>query len=293
MLKDTNIVGDLIARGESEYTLARPSYERIRELQTSPNVVIRTFPHPARYYVGFNLRRKPFDDLRVRQAVSMALDRPAMVDRAVFGYGIPAFGFYTPAIPWAYNAEARAPGYDVAAAEKLFDQAGVARNANGVRATWTFVTFNAAPFKELATAMQHDLRRVGVELALELVAPNDFSPRVVAQRDFDLALANGSQGPDPDNLNFRFGSRGGYQFMGLVNAEVDAALEEGARLTKLEDRARAYFRAQDVLARELPFLPVMENVQFIIAHARVSGLPHVQARGLVTFQNYSLVRLAK
>jgi len=293
VLKDTNIVGDLIARGESEYTLARPAYERIRELQTSPHVVVKTFPHPARYYIGFNLRRKPFDDLRVRQAVSMALDRPSIVDRAVFGYGIPAFGFYTPAIPWAFNANALAPGYDVAAAEKLLEQAGLPRNANGVRATWSFVTFNAAPFKELATAMQQDLRKAGIELDLVLLAPNDFNPRVFGEKNFDLALANGSQGPDPENLSFRAGSKGNYQFMGWANAELDAALEEGARLTKLDERARAYFRAQDVLARELPFLPVMENVQFIIYHPKVSGLPQVQARGLVTFQDYSLVRLAK
>lgn len=293
VLKDTAVVGDMIARGEAEYTLARPAYERIPELLNLPHLVVKTFPHPARYYFGFNLRRKPFDDLRVRQAVSMALDRPAIVDRAVRGYGIPAFGFYTPAVSWAFNAEARAPEYAVASAEKLLDQAGLVRAANGMRATWSFLTLNAAPFKELAVAIQQDLRRVGIALDLVFLSSPEWNARVLNQKEFDLAMTNGSQGPDPDNLSYRFGAKGVQQFMGYVNPELDAALEDGARVTNLQDRARAYHRAQTILARDLAFLPVMENIQFIIYAAKVTGLPQIEARGLVTFQDYSLVRLKK
>ncbi|MBI5305909.1 MAG: hypothetical protein HY868_27520 [Chloroflexi bacterium] len=293
VLKDSSTAGDLIARGEADYTLARPAFETIRVLQNAPAVIVKTFLHPARFYAGFNFRRKPFDDLRVRQAVSMALDRPMIVDRAVLGYGIPGEGFYTPAIPWAFDPEARVPDGDIAAAEKLLDQAGLARHANGTRAQWTLLAFNASPFKEIALAMQTDLQRVGIELEPVLLATTDWNARVFTEKNFDLALTNGSQGPDPDNLNYRFGSKSGYQFMGYANPELDAALDEGARLTKLEDRARAYFRAQEILARDLVFLPIMENVQFIIYRADVTGLPQVQARGLVTFQDYSLVRLKK
>jgi hypothetical protein len=48
-----------------------------------------------------------------------------------------------------------------------------------------------------------------------------------------------------------------------------------------------------VLARDLPLLPLVENVQFVIYRERVSGLPQVEGRGLVTFQDYSLVRLRR
>ena len=293
LLKDTSVAGDLLARNQVDYILVRPPLESIRDLQASPDVRVKTFSQPSRYYMGFNLRRKPFGDLRVRQALSMAVDRPLLVDRAVLGYGIPGFGMYTPAIPWAFNPDARAPGLDLAAAEKLLDQAGLTRDASGVRAKWTFIAFNMSPFKETALAVQQDVARVGITLDLISVATSDWNTRVYTAKDFDLALANGSQGPDPDNLNVRFGSKGTSQFMGYANPDLDATLAEGARLTKLDERARAYFRAQDLLARDLPALPLMEAIQFIIYRANVSGLPQVEARGLVTFQNYSLVRLNK
>jgi peptide/nickel transport system substrate-binding protein len=111
--------------------------------------------------------------------------------------------------------------------------------------------------------------------------------------DFDLALLNGSWGPDPDNLSFRFGSGGVHQFMGYASPEFDAAIVEGARQTKLLDRAQAYFRAQEILAHDLPLAPLAEYVYILIYRDNVTGLPYVEARGLVSFQDYSLVRVGK
>jgi peptide/nickel transport system substrate-binding protein len=292
-VRDAAAGADLLTSGEVEYLYSSPSRARITELQDTPGIKVLAFPHPARYYLGFNLRRDPFDDPRARRAVNMAIDRAALVDHALAGYGAPGLGFYTPLIAWAYNPGAQVPPFDLAAARALLDEAGVTPAADGVRLKLTLVTLQLAPFTDLALALQEQLHAIGLEIEIASLGSADLQARVFQEHDFDLVLADGTQGPDPDNLQFRFGSTGGYQFMGYSNAAFDAAVAEGARLTQIKDRAAAYFRAQGILARDLPIAPLAENVQFTITRDRVSGLALGEARGLVTFQDYSLVKLAK
>ncbi len=284
---------DALVKGEVEYTLARPSFDKIRTLEQTPGIRVQTFAHPARYYLGFNLRRKPFDDVRVRRAVNMALNRTELVDRALFGYGSPGLGFYTPAVGWAYNAQAQVPAFDRAGAEKLLDQAGLGRSADGTRVEATLVVANLSPFKELATELKTQLHAVGIELTIAFVPTADWTKRVLQERDFDLAMTDGTWGPDPDNLSVRFGSKGANQFMGYTSAEFDAALAEGARRTTMTERTQAYWRAQEILARDLPLAPLAEFVQVIAVRESVIGLPQLEARGLVTFNDYSLVRIKR
>jgi ABC-type oligopeptide transport system substrate-binding subunit len=103
----------------------------------------------------------------------------------------------------------------------------------------------------------------------------------------------GSQGPDPENLNVRFGSRGATQVMGYESPELDATLAEGARATDLPRRARAYYRAQEILARDLPVVPLAEGIHVTISRRGVTGLPWVEGRGLIPDQELSLVRIVR
>ena len=154
-------------------------------------------------------------------------------------------------------------------------------------------TSNVSPLVEIAQAVAEQLSQVGIEVTVATITPADFQIRLFESRDFDLAVTNGSWGPDPENLYTRFGSKGAYQFMGYESAEFDAAIAEGARLTKLEERARAYFHAQEVLARDLPLAPLAEYIQFQILRDNVTGLSQTEARGLVTFNDFSLVRVQR
>jgi ABC-type transport system substrate-binding protein len=106
-----------------------------------------------------------------------------------------------------------------------------------------------------------------------------------------MTIIAGAQGPDPENLSFRFGSRSPGQMPGYASPELDAALAEGAASLDLVRRARAYFRAQAILARDLPIAPLAEAVHVTVYRAHVRGLPHTEARGLVSSNDFSLVRV--
>ncbi|HEY9422759.1 MAG TPA: ABC transporter substrate-binding protein, partial [Thermoanaerobaculia bacterium] len=88
--------------GKSDLLVVRPSLDSLPRLARNPELRVATFPGDGQYSLMFNLRRRPFQDLRVRRAVNQAIDRPALLARALHGYGTPGFGFYTPAMAWAF-----------------------------------------------------------------------------------------------------------------------------------------------------------------------------------------------
>jgi ABC-type transport system substrate-binding protein len=148
-----------------------------------------------------------------------------------------------------------------------------------------------APVRDFAEEIRRQLGLVGLRVRLEAVAAPEYFKRLLVTHDFDMAVTAGSQGPDPDNLAARFGSSGSQQFMGYSNPELDARLAEGARQSDVVLRAQAYFRAQEILAEDLPIAPLTESVRITVFRDGVTGLPQEGARGLVGEYAFPLVRL--
>lgn len=290
---DSRSIPEMLLSGRVDYTVVRPPLSLVAELEQDPRVRVAHAISDARTYCGFNLRRRPLADRRVREAINRAIDRQALLRKALHGYGAPAVGFYTPAVAWAYNADARVPDFDRRRARELLDEAGWRPDRRGVRLELELLGATVSPFREIAGLLRDQLRAVGIEVRPVLLPLDRLLERVMTRHDFDLALMSGNQGPDPEDLNVRFGSGGSSQFMGYSSPGLDAALAEGARIMDLQRRARAYFRAQEILARDLPIAPLTEGVRLTLFRPEVHGLPQVEARGLVPAHDYSLVRVGR
>jgi peptide/nickel transport system substrate-binding protein len=286
-------VVSLLKSGEVDYTLQQPALSEIADLRQNPALNVRIHPNPGRFYLGFNQNRLPLGDLRVRRAINMAIDRTELASRAMMGYAAPAFGFYTPVIAWAYNPSARTPELDVPAAEQLLDEAGLPKGKDGIRHRFTFATIKRSPLPELAEILKEQLDRVGLGIEIEYLSYADYTRKIYSERDVDMAIFSGTQGPDPNNMVMRFSSRPGGHFMGDPSPDFDEALRQGAKSRRISQRARFYYMAQEIMARDLPIAPLVENVQPVIYNRNIIGLPHVEARGLVTFTDFSLVRIKK
>lgn len=286
---DSSKAVDLLLAGQADYMVTRPRLDRLVTLERDPRVWVLTFPTDGRYYLAFNLRRPLFQDLRVREAVNRALDRPALLQRALHGYGAPAYGFYTPAVAWAYNTQALAPEFDPGRARALL--AAALEGQAGVFEPVLLAT-SISPYQEIAREVARQLEAVGITVRVEVEPPDRWFERALRSHDFDLVILGGSQGPDPESLNLRFGSRGLSQVMGYDSPELDGAVREGALEPDPAGRAQAYFRAQEILARDLPIAPLAEAIRIVVCRRRVTGLPQIEGRGLVPAHDYSLVRLA-
>jgi peptide/nickel transport system substrate-binding protein len=143
----------------------------------------------------------------------------------------------------------------------------------------------------LAEKIAGQLAMAGLPVRTRCVPPQDYFTRIFDDHDFDLAVLAGSQGPDPDSLTTRFATNGGSQVMGYSNRELDDVLARGGTSPDMSVRTAAYFRAQEILAADLPIAPLVENVRVTISRAGVRGLPQDDARGLVPEFRYNLVRL--
>ena len=282
-------VGTMMLAGQADYTAVRPTGI---DLSAPPEpLATRVLPTAGRYYLSMNLRRAPLDDVRVRRAIAVSINRLDLVSRALSGLGAPAIGWYTPDVEWAYNGNARVPEFDVARGGLLMDQAGwPMKGRQRVRLRLTVP--NAPPIREIADNLREQLAVLGIAVDIERMPTGDWPRRILIDKDFDLTIVSGNQGPDPDQLRRRFlaGTETG-DYIGYDAADFRDAVERGARVMSVADRAAAYHRAQEILARDVPIVPLAEGVRVVIYNRRVTGMPQLEARGLVGAFDFSLVKI--
>lgn len=282
----------LLADRRVDYLVGRAPSAAVARLSQTRGIHVSTAPSDGRAYLAFNLRRPPFNELRARRAVNAALDRHRIIDRVLGGIGTPAVGFYTPSVPWAYNGAARAPAHDPAEAKRLL--ADVVRAAPGAnRITFAYPGQPAAPPSALGLEIIAELEAIGFTVRPVRIAPGLYLDWLQRARDFDAVVLTGNQGPDPDTLSARFGSAGSMQIMGYANRDLDAVLARGREEADPSARAAAYFRAQEILAADLPIAPLYETVRVSVFREGIRGLPSEDARGLTPDYTFNLVRLPR
>jgi peptide/nickel transport system substrate-binding protein len=281
---DSPRAAERLLQGQADHTVTRIPLDLVPRLERDPELRVLTGPSSARIFCAFNLRRPPLGDVRVREAINRAVDRGALVRQALFGFGAPGFGFYTPSVEWAYNGDAHVPPMDRDRARALLAGAGARRELE-------LVVPALSPLDEMGGLLRDQLAEVGLAVRVTALPFDDWGDRVIRRQDFDLTLMSGVHGPDPENLSFRFGSRTAVPNLGYANLELDAALAAGAATMDLERRARFYRRAQEILARDQPIAPLAEAVTVTVFRRNVRGLPHAEGRGLVSVHDFSLVRV--
>jgi len=213
---------------------------------------ITTWVHPSLsfVYLVMNMQTKPFDDVRVRKAVNLAMDRDEAINSLVSGAG--TRGFMVPrGTPWAYPDDqlARAPGYgdkskEIPDAKKLLADAGY---PNGFETT---VMGRAGPlFAPRAVFVADQLKKIGIKATVDIRQDAEFYDRLnkgaaplVSQADAELFA-------DPDVYLLQyFYSKGSKNFSFLKDAAVDAALDKQSAAL---DPALRVQVAKDVQARLL------------------------------------------
>lgn len=219
------------------------------------------------YLLGLNTAVAPFDNLAVRQALSLAIDRQAIIDSVFFGAGhlsgpiVPTLG------DWANPIE-DLPNYTVDrdAAKALLEEAGASDLTFSIT-----VGANRTEFVNIALVIQDQLKEIGVTVELDQVEWGTFIDKWV-ERDFQSFVSFNGSGNDPDRALYPALTTGGsvnaFQYS---NPELDELLEKGRELSTFEERLPVYQEAEKLIAEEAPLIFISTRTGHFATSANVSG----------------------
>jgi len=292
IIPDPNTALQSFLNGEADINVNRPGFSSLSILKRNPEVEVVVMSSPSRYYVGFNMTEeaRPVTNLKVREAVAYAINKQTIVDRVLGGFGGIGEYFYTPAIPWAVDFDVKAQLYDPAKAEELLDEAGFPKDKDGWRFSVDLLYFQGADWTDMAAVIKENLEKVGIKVNLGEYEIATWIEKVLNAHNYDIALLNGFQGPDPENLTLRVSSGGGLNIMGYSNEVVDSNLKEAAKIADIESRKPYYYAVQAQLAADVPFVPLAEVSYIYIYKKYVEGM-FIDNPGKVGNGDYSLIKL--
>jgi peptide/nickel transport system substrate-binding protein len=223
-----------------------------RTLRSESGVTLSAKPSLSYNLLFVNTKRKPFDNLKVRQAIAYAIDRKAIIDAVAFGEG-EVTGPIAPGLANYALPTSQYPLYtrDVAKAKQLLQEANVGP------VSFTMLTQTTEPVyaKDIAQLVQAQLAEIGVTMKIETLEFTQWVDRWL-KADFDMAPGLNGGGPDPDFYVFRyFTDDGNLNFVTSYKNPVSSdAIKQARATTDVAKRKDLYTTAQKELVNGVPFI---------------------------------------
>lgn len=227
-----------------------------------------------------NTSREVLQDIKVRQALFHAIDRPRLAENLFFGLAQPSFGPISSATPAYWKGVEDYYPYDPEKAAALLEEAGWTMGADGIRQKdGQKLSFHYISLLEPETAvsLQAKAKEVGIDLAVEIVTKAK-QDELVLSNNYDIGEIRWVYN-SPSVLEIPFSSTnipepGKFKFnwMRWNSPELDAIFEKASVATSREEVVEDYAEAQRMIMDYAAFLPIHDQVQTIAYNARVDGL---------------------
>lgn len=247
----------------------------------------RTYFQKFRYpsfgftYMGYNLLDSRFQDKRVRRAITHAIDKRAIIEGVLLGFGSPCTGPFPPE-SWAYNPNVPDPEYSPEKARELLKSVGWLMAKDGIlrknNEPFRFtVLINQGNDVRLKTAqiIKENLKAVGIEVNIKVLEWQALLHEFIDKKRFEVIILGWGLSRDPDLYDIWHSSKtkeGEFNFISYKNEEVDRLLISGRQTFDIEKRKRIYHKIHELLAKEQPYTFLFVPDSLPVLHKRFKGI---------------------
>jgi peptide/nickel transport system substrate-binding protein len=249
------------------------------ELEDHESIQLKEALMNGLIYLGFNCQEPPFEEVLVRQALSLAVNKEEIVELALGGMGEVAFAPLPPTLPgFDPSLKDHELSYDPQEAQSLLSEAGFERNDAGkwerdgqIILTGVLLTSTRAPNGEIAAVIQSHLDAIGVEIEIQQLESRAVM-QATGEGQFDLLLWRyGWSGPDALNIFLSSDRIGSTNRVAYSNPEVDSLLEQADHELDDETRLNLYVETQQNILQDAPWQPLYNPVSILAIRDRVEG----------------------
>ncbi|HEY5258318.1 MAG TPA: peptide ABC transporter substrate-binding protein [Candidatus Baltobacteraceae bacterium] len=254
----TNLV--MLRSGQLDWNLIAPVQKA--QLEGSPGIGFVSVATSVIAGLVINTTHPPYDDVRVRRAFAMSIDRATISKKITLG-AYPVTDMLQPQFSWAYDPNVKEPGFDPAGAARLLDAAGWLRGPDGIRhkggqrLELTYVQFpETVTGVRTATIAQAELRSAGFDVTLKSISSAQlYLPRTgtLASGKFDVAYVPFTMGADPDDSSI-LGCNGASNYARWCDARVDALESRALSAQTQSNRKALYGQIARIVAQNVPIL---------------------------------------
>jgi len=261
---DASVRTQKLKVGECQF-IAEPSPSDIGELKKNSKVTVMEANGLNVGYLAMNVNKKPFDNLKVRQAIHYALNRKSYIDAVYMGSASVAKNPIPPTI-WSYNNAVVDYDFDLTKAKSLLKEAGF---KDGFETEmWTLPV--SRPYnpngKKMGELMQADLSKIGVKVRLLTF---DWPTYLKKSKEGNHSLIQfgwtGDNG-DPDNFMGTLltcdAVNDGSNYARWCNKEFDKFILDARESTDMKKRIKNYSEAQKVFKKNAPWVTLAHSIQF-------------------------------
>lgn len=256
----------------------------IEQMEATDGVHVSKQESLALDYIGFNTQKEPFDDERVRQAISMAIDKTQIMEGIYNGVGEPAIGPLAPAVS-GYDDSVSGLDYDVDKAKELLAEAGYKDGFS--TSIWTN---DKRERVDIATNVQSQLKEIGIDVEIETMEWGAYLDQIgTGEHDmFILGWSNSTATADtgiyPLFHSDNIGPSGNRTF--TDDAELDSLIEAGRKEMDENKRSEIYKEVQEELVNLAPMIYLLHDEYLLGVRDEVKNLVHLPTNVLYLKDTY-------
>lgn len=233
-------------------------------------------------YLGFNLKRQPFNDVRIRKAINYAIDKQEIIDGVYLGLGEQIASPYKPGTRWS-NPQLKPYAFDPQKARTLLAEAGYKDTdgdgileRDGKKLSFEVLTNHGNKEREKTVVIiQRRLKEVGIDIRIRSIEWASFITRFIKTGDFDAVVLGWQLGLEPDQYGIWHSSQqkpGQFNFIGYNNPKVDKLLEQGRSEFDPDKRMHVYHQFAEALYEDSPIVYLSAGYGLTAIHKRVQGI---------------------